>query len=270
VLVAPGAQSIEPTPWPVEDLNSRILVCGASGTWSVLERIRRYSTDLTHVIVVSAAGGDRRLGDVLASTIAGDQPRLAVGRLVTSAPSLAVAAVGRRLQQVNASPSAAHAVLTTLLPTIPAGLWLRRVTKLDEPSPSVGQHLRSWFPGKGFWALLVPRSKVVNLNGAFPDYGSLREAVLTADTGIPQEALSVLTAALGTSEVVVTEPVHTIESVYGSTGGEFVVVPQRIAPPQLTGARCPSCDEHLHSPACPFCHVAPSVLAVPTTEGDHA
>ncbi len=87
----------------------------------------------------------------------------AVARVPIDLPPLAVLLVAEQLgwlTEVLAEPGAALLAVETLTQGLLAAAWMRDVTRLTRPAPSLRQYLRSFVPGTSFLVLLRPRPRV--------------------------------------------------------------------------------------------------------------
>lgn len=141
--------------------------------------------------------------------------------------------------------------------------WVPSVAHLNEPEPTLRQHLRSVLPGPGFVVLHQPRPRVVPVGaiGAAPLAAERRRELLVGGD-VPAEVMSRVIAESGTSEQRRVAAVVDARAVYGTAEAVELAAPpavpdhDAVAP---TGV-CPSCSSPLAAPACPFCHAAAAAV----------
>jgi len=200
-----------------------------------------------HVIIAArpASGAVARLA---ATTLTGARPGVAVAHRVVPTTSIALAA-----SALNALESGSDAVgvlraFDQLSTRSSSGAWLRSVTRLDDPKPGLGLHVRSLF-GRGFVAMTTPAPSVGRTLEAPPAGHPL---LVGADAASAEFAAVV---ALAGGHAVQSVPVLAdVKRSYGSTGAEFVALAP-LAPPAEPFATCPVCESRQSSLICPFCHV---------------
>ncbi|MFS0701343.1 hypothetical protein AB6N24_15340 [Cellulomonas sp. 179-A 4D5 NHS] len=150
-----------------------------------------------------------------------------------------------------------------------SGAWTPSVSKLVDPAPSVGQHLRSWTPGgSGFVVTLSGDRGVVPVGGKglVPGDGS-GGSLYCAGSGVPDQARDHLVAASGASDLVEIDALRLDpEARFGHARAvEVVALPsdERVPlPPASTLAGCVVCAAVVPGEFCSYCHVRPAGLPV--------
>lgn len=162
------------------------------------------------------------------------------------------------------SAGVAHAALSRLEQHLVVQAWLSRVSGLERPAPSLGQHLRSWLPGASFLASLQPESWVRTTwqarGGALrPAPPSVAAAVATRDgnrawvdqhvlAGIRREAVVDVASPedapqwWGSSRLVEVVVYHAdVEALAESLLAELTVGPCRWCATEIASRHCPLC-----------------------------
>lgn len=136
-----------------------------------------------------------------------------------------------------------------------AGAWLKRVAKLDAPSPSLLQHLRSWLP--------FTRGQFVGIHPALTVQGRperppqpLSTPVLRTSAEPSGRVSDVLGAAYAPQHREMLPTAHRLAARWGTDQAvEYVVTPEpaalRLPPPD---GRCPTCGDPVWG-QCAFCHL---------------
>ncbi|MBR7742630.1 hypothetical protein KC207_04930 [Phycicoccus sp. BSK3Z-2] len=238
-------------------------VSGRLGGPEVVGRLRP-SLRADSRIVVLHRPADHAGAALLANVVSGALPAVPVTRLPVTSSLLAATVIALEAAHVEGEGDLARlARIPQTLDVTVSGAWLRRVTRLDDPSPSFGQHLRSIFPwGPRFVARCGPDGRVVKAEPAGFDGSGTGRLVVGAPEGSP--GVDRLVAWFGSDAVVHVPPVVAdVRGVYGNPGVEFAVVDEFLAAPGPRTARCPVCREPMHADTCPFCHVRPDSREVP-------
>jgi hypothetical protein len=144
--------------------------------------------------------------------------------------------------------------------------WVPRVGRLSSPAPTVGQHLRSWFPGgRGFLAEHVPGDRVTPALQPSKAAGPARGPLLVAGE-LPETVREAVVAAAGTQEAHQVEAVVAPRARYGSDRAvEMVALPADVpalAATEQAGLQCPVCGLSHTGATCPFCHAGAVPLDV--------
>ena len=211
------------------------------------------------------------------------KPEPTLGRIQTIRSSLdtvRLVAYGARVPPLAGSVLAALAdalaphlapagLLLAALPLLERQLliltWLKRVTGLSEPAPSVWQHLASWWPGTSFVASSWPEPSVrFHRRGDGPaELPRPRMAVglaVASRNGDPEWVDRCLVPVLGTPKIREVPPSPLGPEWWGSDRlVEAVVYPLGLGPTADTLARslqlqrCEWCREEIASSPCPFC-----------------
>ncbi|HWC22372.1 MAG TPA: hypothetical protein VG502_08755 [Flexivirga sp.] len=146
-----------------------------------------------------------------------------------------------------------------------AGVWLRSVARLESPSPSFGQHLRSWVPfSRGQFVTLHPTVSVRRRPEALPATGDAPPGtarLLRASSAPNNRCATTLSTAYATHPPEVLGTSHRMAARWGSERAvEYVVTPEaaplRLPPPD---GRCPNCGDPIWG-RCAFCHLTPPRL----------
>jgi hypothetical protein len=196
--------------------------------------------------------------------------------VATSLPPLAVAVLGAQLAAVAPhlpGPGLLVPGAGLLASRLAVGAWTSSVSRLERPGPTLGQHLRSWWPRSRFLVTVQPQARVEPIRR--------RQAVDAAAWAVPAPSLAVLASGGGDARWV-----H--EMVLPAVGAERVLEagPSPLGP-RWWGARrlvevvacgadpaaaaaelvaafprraCGWCGEPIAGPACPLCGMAPTPL----------
>ncbi|MEZ0577377.1 hypothetical protein [Nocardioides sp. MH1] len=249
------------------------------GAWQVLplgdptvlaEHPGVHQPDIRHVLLLTPTSEVDR-ARIAAATIGAVRPDLAVRvEPVPASPAALVRAV-ERVPSVLTKATAVHASIGAALTTITWGAWLASVARLDTPSPSLGQHVSSWFTrGAGFlgvhgspgWVGKLPMSQVdPSRRLQRPHGGHLDQGFECHAFGeLPEHAIAALFSMGLTTRPVRREPVADVKPAWGTAKAvEFVINPvMPIGLPAPSGL-CPACSEPVIGAHCPFCRVAPTV-----------
>lgn len=141
--------------------------------------------------------------------------------------------------------------------------WVHTVAGLQDPAPSVGQHLRSWFPGGE--RFLVTHNPVPGVSAVAAARAAVmpeefdavvRERLLQAG-GAPATVLDSLTRLSGTRSVVSVSDSLTLAHRYGTDrAAEFVALPADPRALLVDTTDLPTCTNCRHitpSGTCSFC-----------------
>lgn len=204
------------------------------------------NTHPSSAVVVLTQVWDVRAARLAVTVAVGAHPATRFALRAASASVLALAAVGRQAAHATTEPADVVRLVDEQLARTVSGAWLRRVSNLHEPAPSLWQRLRSMLPGgPGFVATFGADQQVTSAPVAVPPHATL----LVAATD-PQPAARLI----GRSDAIAVAPPVSAERAYGSPGAEFVALVQ---PPVLAPARavCRVCGQGGDGPFCQFCHI---------------
>lgn len=217
--------------------------------------------EVDHLVLLTGRDGFHPARYV-AAVVSGAVPGLAVA--VREVPTTALAALVHAADAlgVDAAPAEQLAAFDRSIGDACTGMWLKSVTRLRDPNPTFGQHLRSLFPLKrGFVAQLSPEPSVLK-KGQSPagvEAGARALLVACAEDSAVSEYLTGMFPDVPVQRVA---PITPMSAAYGSKGAEFLLdaptLPSAAAP---LGA-CPVCSQAMHAASCSYCHVlSPSELA---------
>lgn len=202
---------------------------------------------VSHVIVAarSTAGVTARL---TATTLAAARPEVTVAHRVLPTTSVALAASALTALEAGTDAVSVLNTYDQLLRQSHSGTWLHSVTKLHDPKPGFGLHLRSMFT-RGFVATTTP---VPGVGRTFTLPPGGQPLLVGAEESSP--AFAAVARLAGASPVQSVPVLADVSRAHGSAGAEFVaLVPvQPLAGPVAT---CPSCHTRQARMTCPFCHV---------------
>ncbi|WP_435743793.1 hypothetical protein [Nocardioides sp. SYSU DS0663] len=237
-------------------------------TLALDSRVRTPQT--THLLVLTPTAGTRS-AHLAASTVAAARPDLPV-RVLSFPVSAAVLA--RAVELVPAGTSSATAVHASIVGSLQSmvwGAWLPSVAKLSRPSPTLRQHVQSWFAGRdGFLAVHGDPGWVAKLPVAEvePDRRLRRVPApgLTAGSYVchafgdmPEAAISALFSMGLPSRPLRREPLGDAGTAWGSAKAVEFVISLPVSAEALattSSQRCPACAEPVWGATCPFCRVA--------------
>lgn len=194
--------------------------------------------------------------------VSGDAPPVA-GLALPHGP-LALTVLGALATASPASPACLLTWLDGVARSVWSAAWLQTVSGVEDPSPSLGQHVRSWLPGgKGFLLEHAPVSRVTRVRdgrSAAPS-GPVPEGAET----LPMAALSIARQrSAGQHLLAEASAAHPR---YGTSVVELATQPDPLPPrPQEAGLpSCPVCGIPLPREVCPYCRarVAPAAQEVP-------
>lgn len=141
-----------------------------------------------------------------------------------------------------------------------AGAWLRRVGRLESPSPSFGQHLGSWWPfGGGYFVTLHPAPAVRRRPTAVASAATPR--VLRTSSAPARRTADALRRAYAAQHQEVLAVPHRPAARWGTDRAiEYVATPHPAALQlPVPDGRCPSCGDPIWG-QCAFCHLLPPRL----------
>lgn len=221
-----------------------------------------------HVLVVGTAVQEQSVR-MLASFAVARWPALPVAWRTAPVAALAVANAAAVAARSGLPPSLAVHCFDLALQRIWSAASVSSVAGLQHPSPSLGQHLRSWIPGgEGFLVVHGPRPTVLAVQSAreqgVPMNDGLRRLLLVSGRA-SNKTVDAATTLAGTSGVREVGQIVDPRRQYGSNRVvECVGLPTSddaaTSVPPVIG-ECPSCSLPLATPACPFCHAAPAGVA---------
>jgi hypothetical protein len=221
----------------------------------------------TRQVLVLTPPAGYRASTASAAAIAAQRPDIQVRVEQTSA---SVGVLVRALERVPSSwtsPTAVHAALGAALRTTTWGAWIQRVSKLEDPTPSIRQHLSSWFPGDGFLAVRGENGWVAKLpvqrweaGQRLPrpaaSEGAPEEYACAAAGELPEPAIAALFQMGLSARPQRREPFGDAASVWGSAKAvEFVITPGGPLGLGQPTAACKVCDEPVWGMTCPFCRI---------------
>ncbi|WP_162598678.1 hypothetical protein [Nocardioides gilvus] len=225
------------------------------------------SPDVREVLVL-ARQSDLSAARIAGATIAAVRPDVSV-RVEAHRVSLGV--LVRAMERVTTGPATSNALHASFSATLAATTWgaaLPSVTKLARPTPSMYQHVQSWFSGgHGFIAVhgapgwvarlpvrhlgpgqVLPRMQDVSAGGA----SLVHECVSFGE--LPEDAIAALFAmGLGTRPTR-RAPVGDALTQWGHERAvEFVITPATAPSPGVPTGICGVCNQPVWGHACPFC-----------------
>ncbi|NHA69465.1 hypothetical protein [Phycicoccus flavus] len=240
------------------------LVAGHLAGPQVAARLRETSGEDPHLVLLHrpAQAADAAF---LANVVSGAVPAVPVSRLQVDSSLLAATVIGLEAAHVEGEGDVSRlARIEHTLARGVGGAWLKRVTRLDSPSPSFGQHLRSIVPGGArFVARCGTEGRVERASAG--GYTAQGEEQLVVGAEADHPGARQLAAWFGSDDVVHVPPVTSdAKRLYGNPGVEFVVVREVLEPPGPGRGRCRVCRDTLHAEVCPYCHVRSQPLEVPS------
>jgi hypothetical protein len=196
--------------------------------------------------------------------------------VATSLPPLAVAVLGAQLAAVAPylpGPGALVPGVDLLGSRLAVGAWTSSVSRLERPSPTLGQHLRSWWPRSRFVVTVQPGSRVDEIRRRRPfDAAGWAVpgpslAVLGSGGGDAGWLHEVVLPAVGAERVVETGPsplgprwwgAPRLVEVVGCGADPVAAAAELVAAFPCTA--CGWCGEPVAGPSCPLCGMAPTPL----------
>jgi hypothetical protein len=155
-----------------------------------------------------------------------------------------------------------------------SAVWLPSVAGLSTPSPSMFQHVRSWFPGSGYLAVHSNGGAVLRANkapitglGQRPD-----TALLHSTLAEPTWVVDAVKEALGPQSVSDVATVREQIDSFGSARAvEFVAIPMNFhsagVPDPARVTECAACGTVHARPACPLCGMVGNPASLVSTGG---
>lgn len=225
----------------------------------------------TVLVITTSAGGPQ--SHIAAATIAAVRPDIRVRVEVLPVSVGVLVRCVELLDHRLTSSTAVHASLLRTLHAVSWGAWLPSVAKLEQPNPTLRQHVRSWFvQGLGFIAIKGPDGWVARLPIEKVD-SAMRLPRVPADVRdtyyhcqsfgeLPEEAIGTLFNMGLAARPARREALGDAAAIWGSADAiEFVITPAHLADgSQLTevepSGRCASCRDPVWSSHCPFCRAS--------------
>ncbi|MFC6708024.1 hypothetical protein [Flexivirga alba] len=243
---------------PTGDASVVTVTDPASPTWAN-ELFRSHGVTANAVIFVPELERNPRIGrgTQLDELLPEQSPQVAVVNLPTHVTGIQAAIrdcaplLGQRAQFIAAVR--AHVAGSY------AGVWLKSLAKLESPSPTFGQHLRSWIPfSRGQFVTLQPTVGVRRRLGPVPGDAS---RLLRTSSAPNSRCANTLRTAYATQQPEVLGTSHRMAARWGTDRAmEYVVTPEarhlRLPPPE---GRCPTCGDPIWG-QCAFCHLTPPRL----------
>jgi hypothetical protein len=196
--------------------------------------------------------------------------------VATSLPPLALAVLGAQLAAVAShlpGPGPLVPGVGLLGSRLAVGAWTSSVSRLERPSPTLGQHLRSWWPGSRFLVTVQPDPRVAPIRRRQPGDAAgwavpaPSLAVLATRGGDAGWLHQVVLPAVGAERVVETGPSPLGPRWWGAPRLVEVVgcgADPATAAAELVAAfpcrACGWCGEPVAGPSCPLCGMAPTPL----------
>ncbi|UDY23759.1 hypothetical protein [Nocardioides sp. Kera G14] len=227
------------------------------------------SSDVSHVLVLAPAelAAEARLA---ATAVGAVRPDLALN------VDTSVRSVGALVSAVQAVPDIASSaaevretVRRRLLASI-SGAWLPSVTKLANPNPGMGLHIRSLVArGAGFIALRDDPAWVAQLplkQQASHRISHLAEGDAVCFGELPEPAISALFGFGLTQRPTRVDSLPDVAGEWGSAEAvEFVLRAPVVSRPRL--GTCAVCGDPVWERTCPFCHAGLRGAAPTTSSG---
>jgi hypothetical protein len=196
--------------------------------------------------------------------------------VATALPPLAVGVLGAQLAAVAPylpGPGPLVPGVDLLGSRLAVGAWTSSVSRLERPSPSLGQHLRSWWPRSRFVVTVqpgprvdaIPRRRPFDAAGWAVPGPSL--AVLGSGGGDAGWLHEVVLPAIGAERVVETGPsplgarwwgAPRLVEVVGCGADPVAAAAELVA--AFPCVACGWCGEPVAGPTCPLCGMAPTPL----------
>lgn len=229
-------------PWVEGD--TRVTVSGAGAFADLPRWADRVGAQHVLIVARSASGVAARLA---ATTLAGARPDVAVAHRVRPTTSLALAASALTALETGGDAVTVLQAFDQLVARSTSGIWLRSVTRLHQPKPGFGMHVRS-LVSRGFVATTTPTPQVGRTLDLAEDGPPL---LVAAD---PDSAEFAAVSTLAATHTVQTVPVLAdVAKAYGSRGAEYACL-AAVPPPMGPQALCPTCGIRQSGTVCPYCH----------------
>ena len=195
---------------------------------------------------------------VAANLLTGRLPQLQVHTSTWCTTTLSLVSLSAQVSNSVETAHEAVAQLHQLVPAVWSGVWMRSVTGLDEPRPTIAQHLRSLMPGgPGYLATLTPYLRIERLPTA-AGVSVLPGSTLIVGGQLREPELQQIKGQAAVSRSVVRAPVEDGKSQYGSSDAIELVWMQgaQVLPPSRPSGWCQVCRSPVWGQFCPFCQVA--------------
>ncbi len=228
------------------------------------------SEQVSEVLVLTVTAGDGP-AQLAASTLSAVRPDLGVHVLAMPVSLGVLVCTVEGVADGLTSSSAVLEAIRVALAATRWGAWTPSVARLDTPSPTLVQHVQSWFlRGDGFLAVAEPDGWVAKLpvdqleasrllphSGAHPPYPYECHAF----GELPEAAIKILYAMGLRSRPTSRSPVGDVARTWGSENAiEFVITgPTEPGPP--TG-RCQVCSDPIWGRTCPWCRASVSASSL--------
>jgi hypothetical protein len=233
---------------------------------AVQDAVSRLSGDGAAVMVVCSTGDAaevRRQLNLLDVAL----PRVTTLLEPVPGPPLAVAVVAALVNDADGTRDAAVqlALLDQLRSRTWSAAWLPRVSKLDDPQPSLAQHARGWLGGAGFLAVHsspLGRPRVLTCTGtAIPAPGDTPTdgVLMVADSGAPDWVVPAVASAVGLEARTDYPTWRDPRDAFGVPACvEVVIVPGDLDDPDSLPddtRECPACGNRHARSVCPYCRM---------------
>lgn len=249
--IAPG----EVRPWV--DENAALGLLSAADAPPIVEWARERELD---EVIVACRARDAAGARLAATVLVGARPRTTATVVASGHGSLALAAAAAAALWNVASANEAYARFLGCLERSRSGALLRRVTRLDDPPPTVWQHLASVF-GRDHVVWLGDDPRVVRASPVAGEIagevsGEVAGTELLVGADPASGELARVSAVIGGgAQAHPLPPIVPPEAAFGSPGSEFALLVPVSSLPSLGTATCRVCGGPVLTAACPMCRV---------------
>jgi len=239
---------------------------GVDGMWTAV------GDDVTHLVLL----GERRHEALVRrhAALVSDRGIAVSWRVVPHGPA-AVVVLALKIASYEMDAGLLPALVDQFAARMWSGAWMPSVARLEDPAPSLLQHLRSWLPtGAGFLVMLSGERGVARVGApAGPARaGHSPSSLICAGVAIPQLAIRDALGRSGAEDTVVVPELNLDpRGRFGSARAvEIVGLPLgndiRLPRPESL-PRCVVCAAVMPADFCTYCHVR-SVRASVELQGD--
>lgn len=187
----------------------------------------------------------------LSTVMVGARPDLRLSVTAPGTGKLASLVLGTRALGLGVGPAETLAALSITAASVTSGIWIRSLTRLKSPSPTMRQYLGSLVSRRGNVVTFTPDAMVRDRQWRPPTPAPSGSQLLVATNGEVPQTLVDTFPQLPVSAIPSAED----NKAYGARAMEFLIHEPFLGRPTPSGAVCPVCQDLLFGPSCPFCHI---------------
>lgn len=198
----------------------------------------------------------------IANVVSGALPQLGVAVHPSPTGMLPTLVLASDALRFDLAPAVVLAVVKKATREVLSGLWLKSVSRLKEPNPSLGQFLRSLLPGPGFVVVETPESGVHSAKWN-PEIDARPGSVLLVGCDNSDDLPTPLVEAFAGLQAYSLPKSIALKAAFGADGAEFVVRAPQLPRPNQPTQTCGVCRQPVFEDICPFCQAVPHFEGVP-------